>query len=71
MLCTRSLLHCLIACRSLLQPKGRAMKRIKYNRRFVNVGELRHLLSWLTVHTFTFGGLLPCSSLKSAAIPAQ
>ena len=22
------------------QPKGRAMKRIKYNRRFVNVGEL-------------------------------
>ena len=21
------------------QPKGRAMKRIKYNRRFVNVGE--------------------------------
>ena len=23
------------------QPKGRAMKRIKYNRRFVNVGESR------------------------------
>ena len=25
------------------QPKGRAMKRIKYNRRFVNVGELIEL----------------------------
>lgn len=32
------------------QPKGRAMKRIKYNRRFVNVGELirQYLLSYTT-----------------------
>ena len=31
------------------QPKGRAMKRIKYNRRFVNVGELHS--SWGMAYT--------------------
>ena len=35
------------------QPKGRAMKRIKYNRRFVNVGEFikpRSLAEWPLQH---------------------
>lgn len=33
------------------------MKRIKYNRRFVNVGELRCLRSWLSEHTIALKGL--------------
>ena len=34
-------------------PKGRAMKRIKYNRRFVNVGELSTLLCRKQCHQNT------------------
>jgi small subunit ribosomal protein S30e len=39
-------------------PKGRAFQRLKYNRRFVNVGErLEHPLR---LHTYTRGRLMGC-----------